>query len=195
MQLLVAYSFYDLYLLMKTRFSAVATKIASSTGVSAAIALLLLLGGCDAASMHPYKMASSSMLPLLRPGDRIFVDETSDALSDLHDGDVIAFRRKDAVVLKRILAMPGETISGDHRKISRDGKQLDEPYLAPQGSEDIPELTTFSPRKVPAGELFVMGDNRDISLDSRSSEYGPVLLSDVIGKYTWTYWHASEAAK
>ena len=70
------------------------------------------------------------MLPLLRPGDRIFVDETDQARSDLHDGDIIALRRNDAIVLKRIVAMQGETISGDHRKVFRNGKQLDEPYLA-----------------------------------------------------------------
>ena len=131
------------------------------------------------------------MLPLLRPGDRIFVVETDHARSDLHDGDVIVLRRDSAVVIKRILALPGETISGEHRKVFRNGKQLDEPYLAPATGEEIARLATFLPRKVGAGEIFVMGDNRDLSLDSRMTEYGKVKLSDVVGKYTWTYWHAT----
>jgi signal peptidase I len=135
------------------------------------------------------------MLPLLRPGDRIFVDETDQARSDLHDGDIIALRREDAIVLKRIMAMPGETISGTHRKVFRNGEQLDEPYLAPATSDDMPALITFALRKVDSGELFVMGDNRDRSFDSRATEYAPVRLSDVVGRYRWTYWHASSAAK
>jgi signal peptidase I len=131
------------------------------------------------------------MLPLLRPGDRVFVDEGDQARSDLHDGDVVALRRNDGIVLKRILAMPGETIAGANRKVFRNGKQLDEPYLAPAAGNDIPEQITVASRTVPSGELFVMGDNRDLSLDSRFPQYAPVEMSDVIGKYCWTYWHAS----
>ena len=83
------------------------------------------------------------MLPLLRPGDRIFVDQSDQARSDLHDGDIIVLRRKDTIVLERILAMPDETISGADRKVFRNGKQLDEPYLAPPTGENIPARITL----------------------------------------------------
>lgn len=133
------------------------------------------------------------MLPSLHPGDRIFVDEGVSARTTLHDGDIVVLHRDDEVVLKRIMAMPGETISGDHRKVFRNGKQLDEPYIVPAAGDDEAGLAKFAERTVAPGELFVMGDNRDISLDSRSEEYAPVLLSDVVGKYKWTYWHASSS--
>jgi signal peptidase I len=135
------------------------------------------------------------MNPLLHEGDRIFVDQSDRARSDLHDGDVIVLRHNDGVVMKRILAMPGETISSENRKVSRNGKPLDEPYLAPPAGKDIPWMVTFAPRTVPTGELFVMGDNRDLSADSRAPKYGPVRFSDVVGKYSSTYWHASPDSK
>jgi signal peptidase I len=135
------------------------------------------------------------MLPSLHSGDRIFVDESDQARNDLHDGDIIVLRRNDAIVLKRIVAVSGETIGGANRKVFRNGNQLDEPYLAPASGHDIPALTTFATRTVGSGELFVMGDNRDLSFDSRAAEYGPVRISDVVGKYRWTYWHASSVAK
>jgi signal peptidase I len=135
------------------------------------------------------------MLPLLRDGDRIFVDRSDRARHDLHDGDVIVLRHNDAIVMKRILAMPGETISSDNRKLSRNGKPLDEPYLAPPSGKAFSWMETFAPRTIPAGELFVLGDNRDLSADSRLPKYGPVQFSDVVGKYTSTYWHASPDSK
>jgi signal peptidase I len=158
------------------------------------LGLCFLLSGCETA-YRTYRIIGNSMSPLLRSGDRIFVDESDGGRTDLHDGDVIVLRRKDAVVLKRIIAMPGETISGADRKIFRDGKQLEEPYLAPPSADDIQALNTFTPRTVKPGELFVMGDNRGHSFDSRAEEYAPVLFADVVGKYRWSYWRASSAAK
>jgi signal peptidase I len=159
-----------------------------------ALGVLLLLIGCSISS-HPYEVAGTSMLPLLHQGDRILVDQSNQARSDLHDGDIIVLRNNDTIVVKRILAMPGETISGADRKVFRNGKQIEEPYLALPTGEDIPVLTSFAPRTVGSGELFVMGDNRDRSADSRLPKYGPVRFSDVVGKYRWTYWHASAGAK
>jgi signal peptidase I len=170
------------------------TNIGVSGLCAGALGILLLLGGCRPTD-RPYQVSGESMLPSLHPGDRIFVDEAVQARTDLHDGDIIVLRRDDGVVLKRIMAMPGETISGDHRKVFRNGKQLDEPYIVPATGDDVAGLATFSARTVASGELFVMGDNRDISFDSRVTEYVPVLTSDVVGKFKWTYWHASSAGK
>ncbi len=160
----------------------------------AALGALTLLAGCND-SFHPYQVSEDSMSPTFHRGDRIFADQTDRGRTDLHDGDVIVFRHNGSILLKRILAMPGEIIIGADRKVFRNGKQLAEPYLAPATDEQTLAPITFGPRTLGSGELFVMGDNRDDSLDSRSVEYGPVLISDVIGKYSWTYWHASAAAK
>ena len=137
------------------------------------------------------------MAPLLRAGDKVMVDESTKARTELHDGDVILLRREgDTVVLKRILAMPGETIGGKDRGVFSNGKQVAEPYLAAVSREEVPaEMVTFAARTMAPGELFVMGDNRDHSFDSRLDKYGPVRLSDVFGKYRYTYWHAAVAAK
>jgi signal peptidase I len=158
-------------------------------------AFALVVSGCKT-SHHFYKVVSGSMSPLLQTGDRIVVDESAKARTDLHDGDVIMLRRDgNVVVLKRILAMPGETIRGEDRKVFRNGKQVDEPYLAPPAKDGNAWMVSFPMRTVPAGEVFVLGDNRDQSLDSRAPEYAPVNLSDVVGKYSWTYWQAAPEGK
>jgi signal peptidase I len=179
---------------MFTRSVTLKRTAAAPIVLSATIGFLLFLSGCNN-SIHTYRVVGGSMLPLLAPGDRIFVDESNNARSSVHDGDVVLLRHGDFVFVKRILAMPGETISSDHRKVFRDGKQLDEPYLAPAKGDGIPALTTFPPRTMSPGEIFVMGDNRDNSADSRLAKWGPVRLSDIEGKYTWTYWHRKAAAK
>jgi len=182
------YTWPEMALNAITRKLSVLGLCAGAFGVS------LLLSGCGT-TYRPYQVAGESMLPLFHPGDKIFVDESDRTRSNLHDGGVVVLRRNDTIVLKRILAMPGETIRGENRKVFRNGSQLDEPYLAPATDDNTPALITFASRTVSSGELFVMGDNRDLSLDSRVPEYGPVRISDVVGEYRWTYWHASSSAK
>src|SRR5579859_4277603 len=109
----------------------------------ALIASSLVLSACNSA-LHPYQVAGNSMRPLLREGDKIFVDESLTAREVLHDGDVIVIRRQNAIVLKRIIAMSGETISGLDRKVFLNGKLLNEPYLAPSADEGATDLITFA---------------------------------------------------
>ena len=158
--------------------------------------MLLSLSCAGCAKLHMYKNVSGSMSPSINAGDHIFVDQTQEARTDLHDGDIILLHREaDVIVVKRILALPGETISGTERKVFRDGKQVEEPYCAFLAPGDEVWMSSFPARKVAPGEIFVMGDNRDYSLDSRAPEYAPVRFSDVVGKYTSTYWHGPSTTR
>ena len=154
----------------------------------------LALTGCKS-GLHAYKVSSTSMSPTINVGDSFLVDQSPAARTNLHDGDIVAFPREEgAVVIKRVLAMPGERIRGEDRKVFRNGKQVEEPYLAPPDNEH-PISPSFSERTVPPGELFVLGDNRDRSFDSRAPDYAPVPISAVLGKYTRIYWHAPKPSR
>ena len=81
-------------------------------------------------------------------------------------------------IIKRVIATEGQTISIKDNVVTVDGKVLDEPYI--QGNTEQGIIT--KPLKVPSGKVFVMGDNRTVSLDSRSKEIGLIDTENVIGK-------------
>jgi len=107
-------------------------------------------------------------------------------------GDVIAFYREGRLHVKRVIAVSGEwvSISGEG-VVSVNNRPLNEPYVAEPslGSCDIE-----FPYHVPAGTVFVLGDNRAASNDSRSSEFGPVRTEQIIGKVIWKAWPLSRGA-
>jgi len=137
---------------------------------------------------HAFRVSSDSMAPTFSSGDKIFADETYYAHHPIADGDLIVFRHNDFILVKRVTAMAGETVAITNGTVLRNGLALNEPYIQHSG----PPLTyadTVPARVVPAGELFVTGDNRDHSLDSRlPDEFGVVKTSDVVGKATAVYW-------
>jgi signal peptidase I len=122
-------------------------------------------------------------------GDRVLVNKISYHLHPVHRGDVIVFRKPPKLVadeddlIKRVVALPGETVEGRGGKIYVNGAPLAEPYVEPACQV---ATSDFSPVTVPAGDLWVMGDNRCNSSDSRV--FGPIEQKDVVGRAFVLVW-------
>jgi len=134
--------------------------------------------------VEPFYIPSPSMEPTLYPRDRIIVNKLIYKFRPVERGDVIVFKypldtQRDFV--KRVVALEGETVEIRNNYVYINGRRLDEPYL-PRLS--IPD---FEPVRVPSGHVFVMGDNRNNSDDSRV--WGPLNLEEyLIGKTICIYW-------
>ncbi|MGH9297336.1 MAG: signal peptidase I [Acidimicrobiales bacterium] len=132
---------------------------------------------------------SASMVPTLQPGDRMVVLKLG--LGNLHRNEIVVFHRPPADttdpnnedLVKRVIGLPGETIWSVGNNVYINGKRLAEPYLPkndPLGAQGIRRQT------IPPNDYFVMGDNRDISYDSRY--WGYVSRSSVVGEVVFLIW-------
>lgn len=118
---------------------------------------------------------SESMLPTLRIGDRLIVEKISYKFGAIDRGDIVVFKAPPAshleeVMIKRVIALPGETVSIKDGVVYINGIPLEEPELE-KPRED------FNPVTVPENSIFVMGDNRNNSFDSR---FWGVLEKDLV---------------
>jgi len=155
--------------------------------------------------VQAFKIPSGSMIPTLQIGDHILVNKLAYGIrvplyghylvdfGKVQRGDVIVFifpedRSKDFI--KRVVAVAGDTVEIRGKKISINGKQVDDPHAHFEGDDPQNVLPAsrddFGPTRVPENQLFVMGDNRDRSYDSRF--WGFVNLDDVRGKAFLIYW-------
>ena len=114
------------------------------------------------------RVDGESMLESLQDGDRLAATIIDGKLFGYSRGDVVicTYPGADHYCVKRVIGLPGETISIEKGVVSIDGNPLDEPYLTYRGMDSMDAY------QIPEGAYFVMGDNRPISLDSRS--VGPV---------------------
>ncbi|MEU4408526.1 signal peptidase I [Streptosporangium sp. NPDC023963] len=141
-----------------------------------------------ATGRESYRESSEAMMPTLKKG-AVVTGKVTDGTYAPKKGDVIAFLPPKAwggsggYMIKRVIGVPGSTVGccdPRHRMIV-DGKPLDEPYVANERASNH----TFEPVVVPEGRIWVQGDNRDVSLDSRSHHRmeveGTVPVSGVIG--------------
>lgn len=122
------------------------------------------------------------MSPTLQDGEVIFSVKTS----DFEPGDVISFYYNNKILVKRVIARPGEWVN-----IDKDGNvfvnnvPLNEPYLADKAFGDC---NIELPYQVPDGKFFVMGDHRSTSVDSRSTAVGCVAQEQIVGKILFRVW-------
>ena len=104
---------------------------------------------------------------------------------------MIAQGRQRGDLVKRVIALPGQTIYSSGNRIYVNGRKLAEPYLPhpdPLGPP-IPDASKQQPYRVPPGEFYVLGDNRGDSCDSRY--WGPIKGTSIVGKVVLVWWHDS----
>jgi signal peptidase I len=129
----------------------------------------------------------------LVPGDRFIVDTHYYRRRSPNRGDIVMFYRNKTFFLKRVIAVAGDTIQGTNGAVFLNEQVLIEKYIQHiHGGSDVAELNTFGPITVPSGEYFVMGDNRDVSYDSRSHDFGFVSGSTIAGKPLYIYASAAD---
>ena len=175
-------------------------------GVALVIAVLI-----KTFAFQAFYIPSGSMEETLQINDRVMVSKLSYAIGDVEPGDVIVFddprgadgpdesvvgalfrnlaesiglRTPQSEFIKRVIAVGGQTVMISENVVFVDGLPIDEPYLAPGG-----QMPDFDPVTVPVGEVFVMGDNRGNSTDSRS--FGPIPEDDIVGRAFVIIWPVS----
>ena len=158
--------------------------------------ILVILGAIGVALLlkiflfQAFYIPSSSMEPTLQIDDRVLVNTLSYDAHDVNRGDLIVFRRPEEIagdtrdLIKRVIGLPGESVSTDPEtgEVLIDGQPLIEPYLDPA----VRTSGLETPIVVAEGEVFVMGDNRGNSQDSRV--FGPIDTESIVGRAFIRVW-------
>jgi signal peptidase I len=134
---------------------------------------------------QPVKVEGTSMAPLLSDQERIFINKFVYRFEAIHRGDVVVFwypLDRSKSFIKRVIALPGETVSIRQGLVTVNGNVVPEPYVPPQ-YEDVSD---YGPLRVPKDSYFVMGDHRISSNDSRV--FGPVASRFIYGRAVFAYW-------
>lgn len=160
--------------------------------------------------VQAYYIPSVSMVPQLRVNDRVVVSRLAYDLHRPRRGDIVVFpaprgefppaperalvsrvlhdvgiglglSSDETVLIKRVIGLPGETVQGEAGHVFIDGRELIEPYL-PRSTL----TSSFAPYRVPPGMVWVMGDNRGDSSDSRV--FGAITEKTIVGRAVWKIW-------
>jgi signal peptidase I len=155
--------------------------------------------------IQPFVIPSESMRNTLQTGDRIFVlkflygihlpfvEKEIFAVGEPKVGDISVFpfpQKKEDDYIKRVVGVAGDTLEMRNRRLYRNGAPADEPYVVLRDGDGNPRRDNFHPLTVPPGKVFVLGDNRDNSLDSRY--WGFVDKDTVQGKAVVIYWSSTD---
>ncbi|PKL74735.1 MAG: signal peptidase I [Candidatus Melainabacteria bacterium HGW-Melainabacteria-1] len=187
---------------VKAKKSKSAWRETTETVIGALLIALITRG----AVAEPRYIPSGSMLPTFEINDRLIIEKISNYTQDVSRGDVLVFyppdeepRARGAIdgtmrwlgltgeeaYIKRVVGLPGETISVSDGKVLINGTPIVEPYILEAPAYDMAAV------KIPAGHFFMMGDNRNNSADSHV--WGPLPSSNVIGHASFRFWPPSRA--
>ncbi len=136
----------------------------------------------------PVRVEGTSMAPELRNRDRLFISKFFFHFEKIQRGDVVVFHYPmdpTKSYIKRIIGLPGDTVSILHGKVFINGNQINEPYVPVR----YRDTRSMPPLVVPPDAYFVMGDHRSVSSDSRA--FGPVERDLIYGKADFIYWPES----
>lgn len=155
------------------------------------VALALVFGFVRPFVVEAFRIPSESMVPTLEIGDRILANKFIYYLTEPKRGDMVVFESveggDDETLIKRVVGVAGDKIQVQNGTLYVNDEAQEEPYLNRQQG---PSRSSFGPTTVPPGRIFVMGDNRDNSGDSRI--FGPVPLENVQGEAFLRFWPASK---
>ena len=145
-----------------------------------AVAVASLLVNLFTFVMPVVQYYGNSMNPTLEDGQILVVNK----LSDIETGDIIAFYYNNKVLVRRVVAVGSQQLSVDvFGNVTVNGTKLDEPYIE---NKTLGQCNLDFPFTVPAGDLFVLGDNREVSMDSRLEEIGTVSEDRLIGEVVFS---------
>jgi signal peptidase I len=134
---------------------------------------------------QPVKVEGTSMAPLLSDQERIFINKFVYRFEPIDRGDVVVFwypLDRSKSFIKRVIALPGETVEIRRGVVYVNGREIAEPYVPPQYAD----VSDYGPATLPTGSYFVMGDHRISSNDSRV--FGPVAAQYIYGRAVFAYW-------
>jgi len=158
---------------------------------------IVIFFGIQAFVAQPYKVQQGSMENTLIPEQYVLVDKLSPRWDAYSYGDIIVFKPpaswsqgSDVPFIKRVLGLPGDTLELQDGLVLVNGAEVNEPYIF-RATDGVQQQSYPAPGGatrwvVPDGELFVMGDHREDSADSRN--FGPIEISHVVGRAWLRYW-------
>ena len=135
------------------------------------------------------RVTGTSMTPTLQNDEYVLCSK----VSTVKQGDIIAFYYNNRILLKRVIGVSGDVIDiSDDGTVTLNDKVLDEPYISEKA---LGECDIELPYQVPENRLFVMGDHRSVSVDSRSTSVGCVAEENIVGKVMLRIWPLKEAGR